>query len=188
LTFICSTHILWLKNNHWRLIIRTHMKKLYWTLIFSAFFFALVINPPAFAVPSLEGMGSITGFWRTQDGDGVVEIYACGQKLCGRFHWLKEDSPENPSLDNKNPDPEMKSRPLCEMQFMGGCAPQPGARATGGWIYSPHHGSTFSAEMKLANADTLELRGYMLIPLLGESQTWKRINAPPACATAHAHK
>lgn len=126
----------------------------------------------------------ISGYWQTQDNDGVVELYPCEQKICGRFHWLKEDSPEAPSLDDKNPDPEKRSRPLCQMQFMGGFDPQGDGRYTRGWIYSPRHGSTYSARLTLKDPDTVELHGYVFVPLLGDSQIWRRTNGELACRTS----
>ncbi len=147
----------------------------------------------SFAVVFMSGLpvladqspdGSATGFWLTQDKDGVVEIYPCEGYLCGRFHWLKEDSLQNPSLDDKNPNPALRTRPLCGMQFLGGFEPQSQGSYTGGWIYSPRHGSKFSARISLKNPDLLELHGYMFIPFLGDSQLWTRAGTHPRCETA----
>jgi len=124
---------------------------------------------------------SITGFWMTQDRDAVVEFYPCDDMICGRFHWLQDDSAENPSFDDHNRDPDKRRRPLCGLQFLGDFKPQGQGRFTDGWIYSPQDGSTYSANLALQNADTLELRGYVLIPLLGQSQIWHRTGAAPAC-------
>ncbi len=123
---------------------------------------------------------SLFGFWQTAGGDGIVEIYPCDQgQACGRFAWLKEDSEAAPSLDNKNPDPALRRRRLMGLTFMGGF--KPGAAPEtyeDGWIYSPRHGSRFSANLKLAGPDALELHGYMFLPVLGESQIWKRVPKP----------
>jgi uncharacterized protein (DUF2147 family) len=146
-------------------------------------FFLFMVNFPAYGQPN--ALRSITGTWKTEDGDGVVEFYPCDQKICGRFHWLKKDSPEHPSLDDKNPDPEQRTRHLCEMSFMGGFTPQGEGRFTDGWIYSPHDGGTYSGNLTLKNSDTVELRGFVFIPLFGETQVWKRTGSDPVCITSH---
>ena len=43
-----------------------------------------------------------------------------------------------------------------------------------GWIYDPDSGSTYTAEMHLEGPDTLKLRGYLGISLLGQTQVWTR--------------
>jgi uncharacterized protein (DUF2147 family) len=131
-----------------------------------------------------QNIKTISGTWLTDDKDGVVELYPCQQKICGRFHWLKEDSPENPSLDDKNRDPDKRNVPLCGLQFMGGFEPQGGGRFTDGWIYSPHDGNTYSANLTLRDQNTLELHGYVLIPLFGQSRFWTRTGTEPTCQTA----
>jgi nucleoside-diphosphate-sugar epimerase/uncharacterized protein (DUF2147 family) len=45
---------------------------------------------------------------------------------------------------------------------------------SGGEILDPDSGDTYRCKMKLQDADTLEVRGYLGIPLLGRTQHWKR--------------
>ncbi|MDD5585523.1 MAG: DUF2147 domain-containing protein [Alphaproteobacteria bacterium] len=149
------------------------------SLFLSGHSFAQAVTPQ----PQEEEIKAVTGFWLTDDKDGVVEIYACGENVCGRFHWLEDDSPENPSLDGNNPDPKKRKEPMCGLQFMGGFAPDGRGRFADGWIYSPRDGSTYSASLTLRNEKTLELRGYMLIPLFGESRYWQRTGPEPSCQT-----
>jgi uncharacterized protein (DUF2147 family) len=128
-----------------------------------------------------DDLQAISGFWLTDNKDGVVELYPCREKICGRFHWLKDDSPEAPSFDDKNPDPELRSKPLCGLQFMGGFEPRGNGYFSSGWIYSVHDGNTYSASLTLLGINTLELRGYFLIPLFGQSRIWQRTGPEPSC-------
>ncbi|MEJ0063931.1 MAG: DUF2147 domain-containing protein [Alphaproteobacteria bacterium] len=126
---------------------------------------------------------SVKGVWLTEDKSGAVELYPCGQELCGKFYWLKPDPNDAPAadMDDKNPDPKLRNRPLCGMQFMGGFTEADG-KFSGGWIYSPRHGTKFSSEIRPQSPDAIELRGYVLTPLLGQSQIWTRANNNlPAC-------
>jgi uncharacterized protein (DUF2147 family) len=130
----------------------------------------------------------VAGLWRTEGGKGIVELYSCGAKICGRFRWVEDDGPGNISLDTHNPDTAKRGRPLCRMQFMGGFKPDPDqpGHYEDGWIYSPHSGETYSAQMTLKDHNTLDLHGYVITPVLGESQIWKRAKSAPPCATAHS--
>lgn len=46
-----------------------------------------------------------------------------------------------------------------------------------GYVYNPRDGKTPRIEMKVLDRETLTMRGYMGISLLGQSQIWKRAHA-----------
>lgn len=147
----------------------------------------LAAPPHANAVQGVaprQAVEAVAGYWYTQDKDGIIELYACGDEVCGRFHWLRQESPQQVPRDTRNPDPDKKQRPLCALQFMGGFVASDSGTFEDGWIYSPRHGAVFSARMALVDADTLDLHGYLLTPLLGESQVWHRAAAAPSCLAA----
>ena len=126
----------------------------------------------------------LLGLWQTEDRDAVIQLYKCEDSLCGRFYWLKDDSAETPSLDDNNPNPEKARKPLCGLTFLGGFTKQSVGdvhRYVSGWVYSPRHGSTYSAEIQPVDDKTLSLRGYMFFSFLGGSQTWQRIESAPQC-------
>ncbi|MER2519879.1 MAG: DUF2147 domain-containing protein [Bdellovibrionales bacterium] len=144
-------------------------------------------TPAAAAAPQSstpQDKPGIFGLWRTQDRDGVIEIYPCSEKICGRFHWLQQETDEEgrPSYDDKNPDAALRARPLCGMAFMGGFSQESEERYSGGWIYSPRSGSTYKARLTLAGPNALLLHGYIFAPFLGETQTWERAINPPVCS------
>lgn len=144
---------------------------------------AAIDSPRAKDSPEKAALKAISGLWYTQDKDGVVQLYPCDGEICGRFYWLKDDSPEDISRDTHNPEAGKRARPLCRMQFMGGFDPAGNGLYEDGWIYSPRHGANFSAEMTLVDKNTLKLHGYLLVPALGEDQTWTRAKKPPRCVT-----
>jgi uncharacterized protein (DUF2147 family) len=125
----------------------------------------------------------LLGIWYTEGHEGAIELYSCDQEICGRFYWIKDESPENIFRDEHNPDPEKRDRPLCQMQFMGGFHLDSDGHYTDGWVYSPKHGQVFNAEITLLDKDTLDVHGYILSPILGESQVWKRAKALHGCRT-----
>lgn len=144
------------------------------------FMLGLILGPAsAIAAPQPDGLA---GKWVTQDREAVIEFYPCdGDVYCGRFFWLQEDSAETPSLDERNPDPALKTRPLCGLEFLGGFSDQGEGDYGSGWIYSPRHGAKFSASIRLLDQDKLELRGFMFVPFLGSSEVWLRQDHSIAC-------
>jgi uncharacterized protein (DUF2147 family) len=115
---------------------------------------AIAQNPPA---------ADVTGVWIDHTGQGAVEIAPCGDRVCGRVVWLK------------NPNHKSKSGKLiCGTQVLGDLQRQTANSWEAGWIYNPEDEERFSAALKLTNANTLLVTGYLGIKLLGETFTWKR--------------
>jgi uncharacterized protein (DUF2147 family) len=138
----------------------------------------LAVTIVAWAADALAQQPPVLGRWLTESGRGVVEIYQCGDKLCGKLVWLIEPIRHGaPAVDDKNPQPELRNRLLCGMEMLGDFRRVETARWGEGWIYDPDSGKTYRAIISLENADTLKLRGYVGIPLFGETQSWKRTDA-----------
>jgi uncharacterized protein (DUF2147 family) len=121
-----------------------------------------------------------TGHWLTEDHRGVIDIERCDDgKLCGRLVWMQlpPEASAKPPTDGRNPSTELRTRPLCGLVMLGGFK-QISEREWGdGWIYDPENGKTYKAQMTLATDTSLKLRGYVGIPLLGETQLWTRVNS-----------
>ena len=121
------------------------------------------------------------GLWQTGEGKAVMEVYLCGQDLCGRILWLKEPLKDGaPVVDDKNPEDSLRSRPVLGLNVMEDFAYDGEREWTGGTIYDPESGDTYSAKMILRDENTLELRGYILIPLFGRSEIWTRLEELPS--------
>jgi uncharacterized protein (DUF2147 family) len=70
-------------------------------------------------------------------------------------------------------------RSQCDDVFITGLRPR--GDAWFGHITNPKDGHTYGARLSLASQGVLKLRGYFLIPTLGETQTWTRFpGIPPA--------
>jgi uncharacterized protein (DUF2147 family) len=120
----------------------------------------------------------IAGWWIDGSHRGAILIKPCGDQLCGSVEWLKipnDPATGKPKTDYKNGDPALRSRPLCGLQLLWGFvhASDP-TLWEGGKIYDPESGNTYNARMILKPDGTLDVRGYIGIPLLGRSETWVR--------------
>ena len=126
---------------------------------------------------------SIIGIWNESNNDAQFEIYKCASLYCGKIHSLREpnepppdrSTPGHPKTDSKNPDPGLRNRPLVGMPFMSGFEYQ-GQNTWKGKIYNLEDGKTYNCRLSLAGANLLQVRGYVGIPLLGETVTWTRAN------------
>lgn len=125
------------------------------------------------------------GVWYDDTGKGAVEIFPCDNKLCGRIVWLKEPLGKDgkPLFDGHNPQAEMRSRPICGLQVLGGLTAQPDGSWDEGWVYDPKVGKSYNAALELEGRD-LVLTGYKGVRLLGKSFTWtKAPETLPKCST-----
>jgi uncharacterized protein (DUF2147 family) len=131
---------------------------------------AAVISPAARADQT-----PVFGQWLTESKRGVVDVFPCGDKVCGKLVWMIEPIRRGaPALDDYNPKPELRERPLCGLLLLGDFHETEPKHWEDGWIYDPDSGKTYHANMTLEDNGMLRVRGYVGIPLLGESQHWTR--------------
>ena len=119
------------------------------------------------------------GRWYDDTGQGVVELYSCGAKVCGRIVWLRDPVAQDgkPLYDGYNPDPSKRSRAICGLQILGNLTRQADGTLDEGWVYDPKQGISASAAITLEGKNTLTLTGYKGLRLLGKSFTWTRAPA-----------
>lgn len=122
---------------------------------------------------------AVVGTWLNGTKKGRIQIYKQGDKYFGKLIWLIEPNDPatgKPKVDNKNPETGLKSRPLLNLNIMTGFSYDGGNVWDDGKIYNPEDGKTYSCKMTLKNPNTLDVRGYVGISLIGKTQTWTRIN------------
>lgn len=123
---------------------------------------------------SMAQDGDIIGNWLNEEKDAKIEIYKTGSKYFGKLIWGQNLMMADGSLrkDDKNPDITLKTRTLLntvivkDLQYKG-------KEWTGGTIYDPKSGNTYSCTIKL-EGNTLQLRGYKGISLLGRTTIWTK--------------
>ena len=123
-----------------------------------------------------ESADPVFGFWLTANQRAIIEIAACGEQACGNIVWMEEplDHDGQPKTDRNNPDEALRDQPLCAIQLIGKFRNAGTGAWSGGSIYNPRDGQTYSASMELRDEATLELRGFLLLPLFGQTQAWTR--------------
>lgn len=130
----------------------------------------------AFLASAAPNPDDIVGLWLNSNGQGQIQVYKEGNKYFGKLVWLKEpNGPKgNPKLDANNPDPAQKTKPL-----LGAIVLRNFVYDDGEWnrgrIYDPQNGKDYKCYMKLKNANTLSVRGYIGFSLLGRTEVWTRV-------------
>jgi uncharacterized protein (DUF2147 family) len=126
--------------------------------------------------------GDVLGLWKTDGGDSQLELFKCGDKICGKIVWLKvpkyidrNDGPVGKTkVDRKNPNPALRNRPILGLQVMSGFTAQGDNRWGKGTSYNPESGKSYKSKLLLASPQRLELRGYIGISLIGRTLVLSR--------------
>ncbi|OYZ02596.1 MAG: hypothetical protein B7Y37_02060 [Sphingobacteriia bacterium 28-36-52] len=124
-----------------------------------------------------EESGTIVGVWKTGDGNAMVRIYKNGEKFQGKIVWLKEpNDPETgkPKVDKNHSDETLRTRPILGLVNIWGFNYKDKNIWEDGNIYDPKNGNTYSCTIKMLNPNTLEVRGYIGVSLIGRTDTWTK--------------
>jgi uncharacterized protein (DUF2147 family) len=146
---------------------------------------AIGIGAPAGAVTD-----SRVEFWRNEERGWLIEARECGQALCGFLIGYKMVDPHPPGYvptDENNPDAARRTTPICGLQVIGGFKPSTHKDGDwdGGWVYNPNNGKTYDGAISRVDADTVKLRAYVGIPLIGRTLVLHRVkDAPQRCAAS----
>jgi uncharacterized protein (DUF2147 family) len=119
------------------------------------------------------------GVWLTEDGEARVQIFNCGQALCGKIISLKEpNEPETgqPKLDKFNKDSDRRALPIVGLQIMSDLKPAGRPDRWEGTLYNPEEGNTYRGVLTIRGARGLELQGCVFAGLICKSEVWKRTN------------
>jgi uncharacterized protein (DUF2147 family) len=117
----------------------------------------------------------VEGRWLTQAADGWIRIQIVGDSLKGSIAGSPDPKQRDErEFDDRNPDPNLRTRRLDGLTIMTGFQYAGGGRWTGGRVYDPNSGKTYKCTFTQINANTVKIRGFIGISLFGRSETWTR--------------
>ena len=119
--------------------------------------------------PAIPAETDIEGVWLTADGRGLIDIQLVDGLPVGSI----VDPSLPPDLDENNPDPALRNRPLHGLPILRASV-RSGASKWMCTIYNPDNGKVYKCVLTLVDANTVKLRGYLGISLFGSTQTWTR--------------
>jgi uncharacterized protein (DUF2147 family) len=81
----------------------------------------------------------------------------------------------DPRKDVHNKDPKLRDRPVVGIVLMWHLRYEDGEYVDG-YVYNPEDGSTYRMKAEVLSPESLKIRGYLGISLLGQSKTWSRFH------------
>ncbi len=124
------------------------------------------------SVRAATAPASPEGNWLTQDRKGVIFIAKCGAAFCGDIIGVTDFGPDG------SPPRDTKGVSDCHLRIVRDMVPAEDGRFQG-TITNPRNGNVYHANMWVADDGTLRLRGYVLLPMFGETQTWTPFAGKP---------
>jgi uncharacterized protein (DUF2147 family) len=89
--------------------------------------------------------------------------------------WLSEPTENGrPKLDKKNPDAGRRNQQLIGLNLLSHFRFDGDDEWEDGRIYDPESGKTYRCYLTLKDRNTLKLRGYIGVSLLGRTEVWTR--------------
>jgi uncharacterized protein (DUF2147 family) len=120
------------------------------------------------------------GFWQEADDEGFVGAWFYFTERKGLFEgrivkaFKKPDAPEYSPLC-EHCEGDQKDAPMIGLTLVKGMK-RDGRNYEEGSILDPRDGTLYHAQMELsADGKKLSVRGYLGIPLLGQTQVWTRL-------------
>ncbi len=115
---------------------------------------------------------ALLGEWWTEGKEGRVKVVKTSK---GLYEVVLLDGKDVDKKDENNPEPKLRERKLRGIVLMWNLRFD-GEEYVDGYCYNPRDGETYRVKMKITGPTTLRLRGYLAVPLLGQSQDWTRAN------------
>lgn len=137
--------------------------------------FAVSLIPQAWANPNDKGAEAV-GVWLSGNGKEKFEIYRKGDQYFGKIIWTSYNRLHGDSLkDLKNPDPEKRNRSIIGLEILSGFEYKGDGQYSSGRVYDPGSGNSYKCRIRV-EGDVAQVRGYILMPLIGRTETARRIN------------
>jgi uncharacterized protein (DUF2147 family) len=118
----------------------------------------------------------LIGDWEVSDKKAVITFFADGDKFFGMTSWMGRPRDENGKMrtDIHNPDPSKRSQPLLGALLCKNFVYTGNGVWSDGTIYDNRSGKTYNCKITMKDHNTINLRGYIGISLIGGSTTFTR--------------
>jgi uncharacterized protein (DUF2147 family) len=135
---------------------------------------ALATVPAAFAQSTFPQQGR----WITESGNLEVDIAPCGEAFCGTVVKVLANRSMSGGGELVQADP----RPVMGMKLLHDLRPA-GDGELKGEIYNRENGKNYSTLLSVAGPNQLVVHSYVVLPIFGKTQVWKRVADANAQAT-----
>ncbi len=125
---------------------------------------------------------SAQGYWltwsqKTKKPSSVIKIWKQKGKFFGKIYKTLPHKVKNPLVRCTKCKDARKNRPILGLTIVRDMIYKDG-KYVGGYILDPRNGKEYHATMKIVkNGKQLHLRGYIGLPIFGQTRTWSRVSA-----------
>ena len=154
-----------------------------------AFALAIALMLPTIGAVHADPLPTVSGFWESDDDSGQPQAWFYFEEKEKGGPWVGHlvkgfKKPGDKFLETcAKCVGEQKNAKMSGLAIVNGMK-RDGLSYKDGTILDPRDGSVYHAQMELsADGKELGVRGYVLMPMLGQTQTWKRLPddaIPPA--------
>jgi uncharacterized protein (DUF2147 family) len=124
------------------------------------------------------GPDDISGIWWNDIKTSKIKVEKKDGKYIGTIVYIIPEKYVNgePEKDTKNPDANLQSRSILNLQILNGLTYNAEDKEwAGGMIYDPKSGKTYECFVWLEGKDVLQLKGFVAgIRMLGRKSAWTR--------------
>jgi uncharacterized protein (DUF2147 family) len=122
--------------------------------------------------PGPSALTELAGVWTAQSGNVDIAILPCGEALCGDIVKV------HANVSMADPMKKAAGQPASEgMRIFSGLKPA-GSSRWQGKIFNRQNGNTYDCILTSLSPNELEVRSYVVLESMGQTQVWKR--AAPA--------
>jgi len=133
------------------------------------------------AITAFNGTASAAdprGVWWVADHSARIRIEPCSDGYWGVIDWERQ-----PGIDDKNPDPSKRGKPMLGVPILLSMKPSR-PNEWEGKVYNPKDGGFYTARISLERPDVLKLEGCMWVFCSGEN--WTRASGQDQITTGAA--
>jgi uncharacterized protein (DUF2147 family) len=138
------------------------------------------INLPVQATSSLNKEDAIIGKWITVEKNVEVEVYKDNNIFHARVVWFKiEDTtrPMNTRMDEKNPDPKLRTRKWLGLEVLRGLKyNSQDDEWKDGIIYDAKHGKQWDSVVWINSKGLMKVKGYWVFQFISEILTFQKVS------------
>ena len=122
---------------------------------------------------------AILGKWMTTENNLEVEVYKKDNNYLAKIIWFQLDDhlrPINTVLDEKNPDPKLRTRKWLGMEVLRKLKYNADENEwEGGIIYDAKHGKEWNSIVWINSQGLLKVKGYWLFRWISQTLTFKKV-------------
>ena len=147
------------------------------TLSFKLLFLSVLIQFLSCSVYGVE----LSGPWQEYDDDtgkpeAIIRIKKVGEIYEGTIESLLLEINSNTPQRCTKCEGDLHNRPLLGLRILSGLKRKDSLFFEGGQIIDPDDGKIYRCEVKLLDANTIKVTGYLGFHWLGQSEIWRRLN------------